>query len=307
VLAARIRARLSRPYHRLSIAWKFFQSESGLPWHLPRGHFHSPLPDIEEGEAEASRACQRPVADGLGGISLNAEVQLALLLQMAEFYSAFDWPAQKTVGRRFHFDQHWYKQADSISLFSLLRILKPKRVIEIGSGFSSALMLDVNDRFFDRKMKLTFIEPHPERLESLLIANDRPHVKIIRTPVQKLPIDTFSKLQSGDFLFIDSSHVSKVGSDVNYLMFEVLPRVPVGVVIHFHDIFWPFEYPADWVRGGMAWNEAYLLRAFLSFNDSFEMLFWVPFAAMAWPSLIKEKMPDYLVNTGASIWLRRIR
>lgn len=306
MLAAGIRARLSRPYHRLSRAWKFFQSESGLPWHLPRGHFHSPLPDIEKGEAEANRAYQRPVADGLCGVKLNAEAQLALLLQMAELYSGFDWPAHKTDGRRFHFDQHWYKQADSICLFSLLRIFKPKRVIEIGSGFSSALMLDVNDRFFEDKMKLTFIEPNPERLESLLTSNDRQHVEIIRAPVEKLPVDTFSKLQSGDFLFIDSSHVSKVGSDVNHLMFEIVPRVPVGAVIHFHDIFWPFEYPADWVRRGMAWNEAYLLRAFLSFNDSFEVLFWVPFAAEAWPSLVKEKMPDYLVNTGASIWLRRI-
>jgi predicted O-methyltransferase YrrM len=307
VVAARIRALLSRPYHRLSHSWKFLQSESGLPWHMPRGHFHSPLPDIEEGEAEANKACQRPVADGLGGINLNEKAQLSLLLQMAELYPGFDWPAQKSDGRRFHFDQHWYKQADSISLFSLLRILKPNRVIEIGSGFSSALMLDVNDRFPEDEVKLTFIEPDPERLESLLMGNDRSHVEIVRTPVQKLPIDTFSKLRSGDFLFIDSSHVSKVGSDVNYLMFEVLPHVPVGTVIHFHDIFWPFEYPADWIKGGMAWNEAYLLRAFLNFNDSFEVVFWVPFAAMAWPSLIKEKMPEYLINTGASIWLRRIR
>jgi predicted O-methyltransferase YrrM len=307
VVTARIRAVLSRSYHRLSHAWKFFQSESGLPWYMPRGHFHSPLPDIGEGEAEANRASKRQVVDGLRGINLNEEAQLALLLQMAALYPDFNWPAQKADGCRFHFDQHWYKQADSISLFSLLRILKPNRVIEIGSGFSSALMLDVNDRFFEEKMKLTFIEPYPERLESLLTANDRNHVEIIRAPVQKLPIDTFSKLQSGDFLFIDSSHVSKVGSDVNYLMFEVLPRVPVGTVIHFHDIFWPFEYPPDWIKGGMAWNEAYLLRAFLSFSDSFEVVFWVPFAAMAWPSLIKERMPEYLVNTGASIWLRRIR
>jgi predicted O-methyltransferase YrrM len=307
VFTAKIKDLLAQPYHRLSHSWAFFRSESGLPFHMPRGHFHSPLPDVNEGEEDAKRARQWPVDRGLEGIKLNQEAQLALLLRMADIYPSFDWPARKTVGRRFHFDQGWYKQADGICLSSLLRILKPKRIIEIGSGFSSALMLDVNDRFLDKKMKLTFIEPVPARLESLLTAADSGNVEIVRSPVQEVPMDTFTKLQSGDFLFIDSSHVSKVGSDVNYLMFEILPRLPVGAVVHFHDIFWPFEYPSEWIKAGMAWNEAYLLRAFLSFNDSFEVLFWVPFAAMAWPALIKERMPDYLINSGAAIWIRRIR
>jgi predicted O-methyltransferase YrrM len=307
VFAEKIRDLLAQPYHRVSLSLRFFRSESGLPWHMPRGHFHSPLPNVDEGAAEAMRARQRPVDRGLHGINLNQEAQLALLTRMADIYASFDWPARKAVDRRFHFDQDWYKQADSICLFSLLRILKPNRIIEIGSGFSSALMLDVNDRFFSGKMKLTFIEPNPERLASLLTAEDSRSVEIIRSPVQEVPMDTFTKLESGDFLFIDSSHVSKVGSDVNYLMFEILPRLPVGAVVHFHDIFWPFEYPSDWIKAGMAWNEAYLLRAFLSFNYSFEVLFWVPFAAMAWPLLIKERMPDYLINSGAAIWIRRIR
>jgi predicted O-methyltransferase YrrM len=307
VFAAKIRDLLALPYHRLSLSWNFFRSESGLPWHMPRGHFHSPLPNVKVGEAEAKRARQRPVDLGVDGINLNQEAQLALLLRMADIYPNLDWPAHQTIGRRFHFDQDWYKQADSICLASLLQILKPNRVIEIGSGFSSALMLDVNDRLLDKKMELTFIEPNPERLESLLTANDRGFVEIVRSPVQEVSMATFAKLESGDVLFVDSSHVSKVGSDVNYLMFEILPRLAVGVVVHFHDVFWPFEYPSDWIKGGMSWNEAYLLRAFLSFNDSFEVLFWVPFAAMAWPALIKEKMPDYLINTGAAIWIRRTR
>jgi predicted O-methyltransferase YrrM len=307
VFASKIRDLLVQLYHRLSLSWNFFRSESGLPWHFPRGHFHSPLPNLNEGEAEARRAWQRLLDPGLVGINLNQKAQLALLLRIADIYSSFDWPVRKVAGRRFHFDQGWYKQADSICLSSLIRLLKPKRIIEVGSGFSSALMLDVNDRFLDGKTQLTFIEPNPERLESLLTAADRDLVEIVRYPVQQVPLETFARLESGDFLFIDSSHVSKVGSDVNYLMFEILPRLPVGAVVHFHDIFWPFEYPSDWFKAGMAWNEAYLLRAFLSFNDSFEVLFWVPFAAMAWPALIKEKMPDYLINTGAAIWIRRTR
>ena len=135
----------------------------------------------------------------------------------------------------------------------------------------------------------------------------RSRVRIINQPVQYIPMDLFADLKSGDFLFIDSSHVSKVGSDVNFLILEVLPRLPVGAFVHFHDIFWPFEYPAEWIGHGTAWNESYLLRAFLMFNTNFEIVLWVPYCAKRWPELIEERMPNYMINIGAAIWIRRVR
>src|SRR5262249_46344812 len=153
------------------------------------------------------------------------------------------WLDRRIPGRRFHFHQDWYKQADSIVLYSMLRLFRPRHVVELGSGFSSALMLDVNDRFLEQKTRFTFIEPNPDRLYSLLSANDRARSQIHRQPVQKSS-NVLSEIQAGDFFFIDSSHVSKVGSDVNLIMFDILPRLPVGTFVHFHDIFWPFEYPA---------------------------------------------------------------
>jgi hypothetical protein len=89
--------------------------------------------------------------------------------------------------------------------------------------------------------------------------------------------------------------------------FEVLPNLPIGAFVHFHDVFWPFEYPAKWIAEGQSWNEAYLLRAFLAFNDSFQIVFWVPFAALRWSDTIKERMPAYLISTGEAIWIRRTR
>jgi hypothetical protein len=77
--------------------------------------------------------------------------------------------------------------------------------------------------------------------------------------------------------------------------------------VHFHDVFWPFEYPAKWIAKGRSWNEAYLLRAFLAFNAAFEITFWAPFAALRWRDIIKEQMPAYLTDTGAAIWIRRTR
>jgi hypothetical protein len=116
----------------------------------------------------------------------------------------------------------------------------------------------------------------------------------------------FSDLESGDFLFIDSSHISKVGSDVNFLFSEILPQLPVGTFVHFHDIFWPFEYPAEWISQGTALNESYLLHTFLMYNSNFEIVLWVPFCARMWPELIKERMPNYMKDTGAAIWIRRV-
>src|SRR5262249_30659220 len=157
-------------------------------------------------------------------------------------------------------------------------------VIEIGSGFSSALMLDVNERFLDKRTNLTFIEPNPDRLHLLLNEDDKRRVRIVRRPGQETS-DLLCKVRPGGFLFVDSSHVSKIGSDVNFICFEVLPNLPIGTFIHFHDIFWPFEYPNEWIAEGASWNEAYLLRAFLTMNTCFEIIFWAPFAAKCWPEL----------------------
>ena len=104
---------------------------------------------------------------------------------------------------------------------------------------------------------------------------------------------------------MDSSHVSKLGSDVNKIFFQILPMLEGGVFVHFHDIFWPFEYPKDWVRDGFAWNEAYLLRAFLQYNESFEVVLFSSFLHTAYRSWIEEHMPRYWEHPGANLWIRK--
>ncbi len=298
---------LSRHYRRLEHAWNYYRAETSLPDHVPRGHYYSALPNINEGARHAAAMAHRPILDGLPGIDLQIPAQRELLAHMCELYPEFDWSERQTPDRRFHFNQGYYNRADSICLYSLLRLVRPRRVIEVGSGFSSALMLDVNDRFLNRQAHFTFIEPYPERLESILAPHDEATARILRQPVQLVPPDVFQSLQAGDFLFIDSSHVSKVASDVNYLLSDILPQLAIGVYLHVHDLFWPFEYPAEWIRQGRAWNEAYVVRAFLSFNDAFEIVFWTPLAACLWPESIKERMPAYMINTGAALWFRRVR
>ena len=90
--------------------------------------------------------------------------------------------------------------------------------------------------------------------------------------LQSVGVEVFEELGRGDILFIDSTHVSKLGSDVNYLFFEILPRLRSGVRVHIHDVFFPFEYPPKWIAKGIAWNENYLLRGFLQYNDKFRIV-----------------------------------
>ena len=120
--------------------------------------------------------------------------------------------------------------------------------------------------FFDNEIQCTFIEPHPKLLKSLLKQGDLERIEIVPRPLQDVDLELFESLRANDILFIDSTHVAKIGSDVNRIFFEILPALATGVYVHFHDIFYPFEYPREWIYEGRAWNEAYMLRAFLMYN-----------------------------------------
>ena len=134
----------------------------------------------------------------------------------------------------------------------MLGWLQPERIIEAGSGYSTMIALDEG-------YPVTCIEPHPDRLLSLVRPGDP--VTLLRQLVQDVPLSLYGELAAGDILFIDSSHVVKAGSDVCWLLLRVLPRLAPGAVVHLHDIFWPFEYPAAWLREHRDWTEDYLLNA----------------------------------------------
>ena len=120
-----------------------------------------------------------------------------------------------------------------------------------------------------------------------------------------MDLSVFDALSANDILFVDSTHVSKTGSDVNHLFFEILPRLASGVLVHLHDIFFPFEYPQDWVLGGRSWNEIYMLRAFLQYNNAFRIVFMNTFLEHFHESRFADRMPLCLKNRGGSIWLCR--
>jgi predicted O-methyltransferase YrrM len=269
-------------------------------WMSP-GHFYSPIPSLAEIRARETELFGTPPSS-LPGINLRGEDQLALIRKLARFYPEMPFPREQSPKWRYWFENWAYSYADAIYLYSMLRHLSPRRVIEIGSGFSSAAMLDAADRWLP-ETSFTFIDPDTSTLDAVLRPSDRERATIIRSRLQEVPLSTFDALTANDILFIDSTHVSKTGSDVNRIIFEILPRLASGVYIHFHDVFYPFEYPKEWVYEGRAWNEDYILRAFLEFNDSFEIVLFGTWLAHFHRELLTELMPLTLENPGGSLWI----
>jgi predicted O-methyltransferase YrrM len=294
-LEAEVR-RLRAEYERLQ--------QTLTPWQglAPPGSFDSPLP----GSVEVSEALQRmgrPTT--FPGIDLNEAEQVALLDTLAAMYPEQPFPTEPSPGFRYHLHNGSYGAFDGIMLYGMLRWLQPRRIVEVGSGFSSAAMLDVNERVLSRPAELTFIDPDMSRLRALLRETDRARVTLLEQRVQDVPLDVFAALDDRDVLFIDSSHVSKIGSDVNHLLFAVLPALRRGVRVHVHDIMGDFEYPRVWFMEGRAWNEQYLLRAFLMYNPVFRIELWTGWLFNTRHDTFRERLPLCVQGGGGQIWLRK--
>ena len=269
----------------------------------PAGHFYSPIPSKND-VLEYTKSKSLPKME-LQGIELNKEGQFKLLEEFTKFYEDIPFPERQTSGFRYYYENIYYSYSDAIFLHSFLRKYKPKRIIEVGSGFSSAVILDTVDRYFSFRPDISFIDPYPERLRSLLNKEDENYVRIIEEKLQKLQLDFFTSLEAGDLLFIDSSHVVKCNSDLHFLFFNIIPLLKKGVFVHFHDVFYPFDYPSDWLNEGRYWNENYFLRAFLSNNSEWDICFFNTYVSLAFNEFIKKNMPLCVRNSGGSLYIQR--
>jgi hypothetical protein len=282
------------------------RADRRVTW-VPPGHFYSPLVDpadpivsriLNDGEREL------PPADDL---RIDTELQLAWLERISSHYPQLPFSELPCPNRRYYYRNPAFSYTDAIVYFGILVETRPARIVEVGSGYSSALAMDTNDELLDEKTRLTFIDPYPKTVRSLLRPDDKYTGAIVPKRLQDLPTSTFHELEANDILFIDSSHVAKTGSDVNEYMFRVLPVLQRGVRIHIHDIFYPFEYEAAWiVDENRSWNEAYLLRAFLQYNSAFRVIYFNDFMFRKFEPLVASKMPLCRKGRGGSIWLERV-
>ena len=271
---------------------------------VPPGHFYSPIVDLNELQSDRARVFDRD--RDIPDIDLNEDRQLKLVQQFQKFYG--DIPFEETEGgaNLYYYDNRWYRHGDAIVLACMLRYARPKRLIEFGSGFSSCVTLDINRLFLDGAVECTFIDPNPERLQ-LLLSKHNASVNIVKSRAQDLDVSALSTLETNDILFIDSTHVAKAGSDVNFHLFEVLPRLAPGVLVHFHDVFYPFEYPESWFFDrNRSWNENYILRAFLAGNKQYEIVFFNHFMALRHLEETANAMPLFRKDPGGALWIRKL-
>ena len=269
------------------------------------GHYYSPLVEpadyIEQQKKFNASEDYLPVE-----IDFNEKEQLETLHSFNEYYAEF--PYHKNEKEfRFILDNVFFTYADAFGLYAMIRKLSPKKIIEIGSGFSSALILDTNEIFFNKSIELTFIDPNPERLKTNIRQGEK--INIVKKKIQEVDVKLFQSLQAGDFLLIDTSHVSKSGSEVNHIYFNILPYLEKGVNIHIHDIFFPFEYPAQWiVKENRSWNEIFLLRAFLAYNNHFKITYFNSFMEKKYIKYYKDHFPLALernTTVCGGIWIEK--
>jgi predicted O-methyltransferase YrrM len=286
-----------------------YKEKSRVRCAFPDGHFHSPVVDpakITEYVAETSRSKEVLQSGDLPGIDLNEQRMSEFWNRNANVIAETPFAEGPSIENRYYYDNAVFPYGDAIILRAMIGAYRPKNIIEIGSGYSSACILDSAEHFGLDELKLTCIEPYPSRLKRLLRPHDSERVTIIERPVQTCPATDFQSLQANDILFIDSTHVLKTGSDVHHELFNILPRLTPGTLIHLHDIQYPFEYPDDWIEKNFCWNEIYAVRAFLMYNFDFEIVFFNSLFAYRQAALIKATFPPFLKSPGGSLWLRKL-
>jgi hypothetical protein len=283
-------------------------AEIAQPVEHPAGHFYSPIVNTTEVISRAGDLW--PARPEVLGIDFNdASHETILSEYFPRHIGKYDYPdsvSDDDAPTRFYTGNSQFSWLDSRALMVLLCEWQPRRIIEVGSGYSSLLMADVNERFLGRNCDITCVEPYPR---PFLRRPPAGITRLVEQKVQDVPLEVFETLGAGDILFIDSSHVAKTGSDVNRLYFDVLPRLRPGVRIHIHDIFLPNEYPQEWViEYNRSWNEQYLLRALLMYSVGFRVVFGCSYAFYRFPELVGRALalPNGDAFAGGSFWIERL-
>jgi len=265
-----------------------------------REHYYEPLFD--------ARRLRRPLSDvrSLPGIEWNEAEQLALLQQFnfgAELRSI---PFDKPEAHAYYFNNSAFGPGDGEFLYNLVRLKKPRRMVEIGSGFSTLMAIEAirANHAEDGQYQCEHVCIEPYEMQWL----EQAPVRVIRQRVEESDPSLFSKLEENDILFIDSSHMIRPQGDVLFEYLEILPTLKIGVIVHIHDIFSPRDYPASWVVEEVRfWNEQYLLEAFLSHNRDWKIIGALNFLHHSHFALMSKACPRLAQsNSPGSFYMQRV-
>jgi predicted O-methyltransferase YrrM len=276
--------------------------------HITPVHFYQPIPDTRTLEESYWSSKSKLI-----GIEMNDEGQKRILTQFSanykKEYQNFSL-SKPSAANEFYIDNGTFESVDAEVLYCMIRHFKPKKIIEIGSGNSTYLSAHasiINKSDTGADAQFIAIEPYP----SDNLKNGIPGLtQLIDKRIEQIDFGLFSELEENDLLFIDSSHVLKVGSDVQKIYLDILPRLKKGVLIHIHDIFLPAEYPKEVIMNCLRfWTEQYLLQAFLAFNESYNVLWASSYMHLNYPNLLEKAFPSYSRESRwpGSFWIQKAK
>jgi len=263
-------------------------------------NFYSSVPSITEIENSFEYSSVQPpyAASPVFGLPETSRDLLETLTgYSSEFQPAEEGSEESPVG--FFWKNSQFSYSDAMSYFAFLRHLKPKRVVEIGAGFSTLVAMDAIAK--NGTGEITCVEPFPR---AFLEKTDK--ILLKKMPAQEITVEWLnSYLCDGDVLFIDSTHTVKTGSDCLHIYLRLLPYLKHDVYVHAHDIYLPFGMPKDWLLDQhIYWTEQYLLLAFLLDNPKTEFLFGSSYHKWANEKLLSEFMHGRAMPGGGSFWFR---
>lgn len=267
-------------------------------FYLLKKHFYNPIPDTLD---LRSRPQLWEKVNTMPGVDQNLAEQVRYLKEIFPRYrEAYETlPHEPIPSRKFFLDNDMFSDVDAQVLVCMLLHFQPQRIIEIGGGYSTVLMVET---LAGREVNLTCIEPY----QSDLLHKISSKINLLKQKVQDISLDAFKDLTKDDILFIDSSHTVTIGGDVPYLFLEVLPRLKPGVIIHIHDVYFPYEYPKRWIFNlRRYWTEQHLLHAFLLFNRKFDIIFSKSMMNEYYPEELRKNFPGMKWYTGGSFWMKR--
>lgn len=302
---------IMRALGKMLLSQRIFEFFQRCGIHVVHNHFYSPIPDTSVLKSKKD-LWEKEME--LVGINLNIEGQLDLLENLfPKFRNEYDFPLNKTsTPHEYYITNGRFGLVSAAVLHCMIRHFAPRTIIEVGSGNSTyasarASMMNEAD---GQITKLISIEPYPNQV----LRKGFPGLsELIPKKVEEVDISLFSQLEEQDILFIDSSHAVRIGGDVNFLYLEVLPRLKKGVVVHVHDIFFPKHYPEDWVMRDLKFHtEQYLLQAFLTYNNRFEVLWCGSYMYLKYLEKLKSVFPPpkglgfHENYFSSSFWMRKI-
>jgi predicted O-methyltransferase YrrM len=279
-----------------------FQELQQRGWHLQPNHYYWPLNDVRFLREHEHLWHNRPLPPG---IDWDLDGQVAFARELASVYHELDDVEREGSrnalgGGRLTFDNGSFSGADACAYYGVVRTRQPRRVVEIGGGWSTIFLAHALARN-EQPAAVTLIEPEPD---ARLLARLPRDWDVQKSLLQFADLAAFERLEAGDVCFYDGSHVARTGSDVNWFFFEVLPRLAPGVLIHVHDIYWPDDYHDQWIYGdGISWNEQYLLQAFLMHNQAYRVRLANHLLRRLREDDVRDIYPAWA--DGGSVWLEK--